>query len=146
MNMTPTCVCDQGFVAVGGMDASGVRQMNCVEPAELVPATFYQTALPALPEALPGGREVALTDPQPMLGVEPDPTNGEPAPDPVMTASFPMPRSNPALPGSETFTQIESPRSSSSGCSVPAGGGQKPTTFLSLLAALGLVLSHRRRA
>src|SRR5690606_31752337 len=34
MNMTPTCVCNPGYVAIGSFDASGQRRTACVEPLE----------------------------------------------------------------------------------------------------------------
>jgi hypothetical protein len=58
VNMTPTCVCDQGFIAVGGVDENGARRLSCVEPDAEVPVTFYDKSMPALPLDLPGGREL----------------------------------------------------------------------------------------
>jgi hypothetical protein len=77
VNMTPTCVCDQGFVAVGSARGGG-RQLTCVEPEAEVPANFYARRLADLPLDLPGGREL------------PD----EPS------AAFPMPREVPAAAAS----------------------------------------------
>lgn len=85
MNMTPTCVCDEGFVATGSIDASGQRVTTCVAPAEPVPVSFYQRRLPALPASLPGGREVdgapspGDSDPVVVDPVTGDPTTGDPA-------------------------------------------------------------------
>jgi hypothetical protein len=56
MNMTPTCVCDAGFVAVGSFNATGARTTSCEKPTITVPMTFYQQRLPDLPKDLPGGR------------------------------------------------------------------------------------------
>jgi hypothetical protein len=56
MNMTPTCVCDEGFVAVGSFNATGGRTTSCQKPMVTVPTTFYQQRLPDLPKDLPGGR------------------------------------------------------------------------------------------
>jgi hypothetical protein len=58
MNMTPTCVCDEGFVAIGSLSAEGVRQTTCTQPLEPVPSAFYEVRLPALPAGMPGGRIV----------------------------------------------------------------------------------------
>jgi hypothetical protein len=73
VNMTPTCVCDQGFIAVGGVDAGGARRLSCVEPDTEVPKAFYAASLPELPLDLPGGREVPRAP----------------------SAAFPMPRETP---------------------------------------------------
>ena len=48
MNMTTTCKCDRGFMAVAAADGS----LNCRAPAEPIPYTFYARALPA--PAIPG--------------------------------------------------------------------------------------------
>ncbi|MEM1414322.1 MAG: DUF2330 domain-containing protein [Myxococcota bacterium] len=62
MNMTPTCACDRGFVAVGSL-VDGARSTRCVAPVEPVPTTFYQaTVLPPRPTNLPAGRTVELPD------------------------------------------------------------------------------------
>jgi len=65
MNLTPTCLCEQGFVATASLADDGTRQMTCVEPLTRVPLEFYQARLPALPEQLPGGREVRRSAPPP---------------------------------------------------------------------------------
>ena len=63
MNMTPTCACDRGFVAVGSL-VDGVRSTRCVEPTEPVPPSFYAaTVLPARPTNLPAGRAVDVPAP-----------------------------------------------------------------------------------
>ena len=64
MNMTPTCVCDKGFVAVGSLTAEGVRQTTCLAPDTEVPDTFYEQRLPELPPEIPGGRPVDVPEPQ----------------------------------------------------------------------------------
>jgi uncharacterized protein (TIGR03382 family) len=63
MNMTPTCVCDRGAVAVGSLDPEGMRQTNCVNPLQEVPPSFYEQRLPPLPLELPGGRIVDVPPP-----------------------------------------------------------------------------------
>jgi hypothetical protein len=73
VNLTPTCVCDQGYVAVP-VGTQGSRSTRCVEPAETVPRRFYATALVDLPELLPGGRDVELV-PTPA-----EPAGGYPTP------------------------------------------------------------------
>src|SRR5262249_33841163 len=66
MNMTPTCQCDVGYVAVGSVDSNGARRTRCVAPKDEVPIDFYRQELPARPAGLPGGREMlALVPPPP---------------------------------------------------------------------------------
>jgi MYXO-CTERM domain-containing protein len=140
MNLTPTCVCDQGYVAVGQIDTDGTRKMNCVKPTAAVPAAFYAHTLPALPEALPGGREVKLTEPEPM------PAPGI-TPEPAVSADFPMPRSNPELGPSQV--PVGGPcckrdtKSDDSGCNLSAPDSSRASW--GWLAALGLAASWRRR-
>jgi MYXO-CTERM domain-containing protein len=142
MNMTPTCVCDQGFVAVGGIDAAGARAMNCVTPPELVPPSFYQRALAPLPEALPGGRPVTITDPAPMQSTG----EGGENPDVIPPASvdFPMPRFDPSVPGSDTFVQA-TPSRSSGACNVSHGRPSGPGLGFAAALVLGLAALRRRR-
>ncbi|WP_437933549.1 DUF2330 domain-containing protein [Sorangium sp. So ce341] len=63
MNMTPTCRCSTGYVAVGAIAADGSRETTCVLPDEPVPASFYDRRVPNLPDSLPGGREVDVPPP-----------------------------------------------------------------------------------
>lgn len=60
MNLTPTCVCDEGLVAIGDFDDLGVRSTRCVTPTEGVPPSFYDWRPMPLPASLPGGRVVDL--------------------------------------------------------------------------------------
>jgi hypothetical protein len=80
VNLAPTCVCDQGYVAVGGFAGppGSSPQLSCVAPRSWVPVSFYNAALPALPDDLPGGRDVTLSD-----------------------GSFPLPRFNAAAAATE---------------------------------------------
>jgi hypothetical protein len=136
MNLTPTCVCDQGYVAVGQIAEDGVtRKMNCVQPMQAVPAAFYSSTLPALPEALPGGREVVLTEP------EPPPASGTP-PAPAQNAGFPMPRSNPELGPSQVPVRGAS-TGGGGGCSLGTTGSRAPAW--AWLVPLGVAASLRRR-
>jgi MYXO-CTERM domain-containing protein len=130
MNLTPTCVCDQGFVAVAEPAQGGASKLRCVAPMQQVPGSFYASTLPALPPALPGGREVILTVPMamPTAGADPEPT-------PV---GFPMPRSNPDLGPSQIPVAQQR---SDGGCSL--GNGGAPTW--AWLVALGAAASLRRR-
>lgn len=68
MNMTPTCVCDRGMVAVGSISEEGVRSTECVSPSTAVPSDFYDIRLPARPAALPAGRPVDVPPPSVSLG------------------------------------------------------------------------------
>ncbi|MDC0681252.1 DUF2330 domain-containing protein [Sorangium atrum] len=63
MNMTPTCRCSTGYVAVGAIAADGSRATTCVLPDEPVPASFYDRRVPQLPDSLPGGRPVDVPPP-----------------------------------------------------------------------------------
>ncbi|MCS6799454.1 MAG: DUF2330 domain-containing protein [Myxococcota bacterium] len=63
-NMTPTCVCDAGMVAVGWFEESGARRTRCVAPSSPVPPSFYDRRLPPLPADLPGGRTVDVPPPR----------------------------------------------------------------------------------
>lgn len=58
MNMTPTCVCDRGLVAIGDIDEDGVRSTSCVTPTAEIPDTFYMERLADRPVSLPAGRDV----------------------------------------------------------------------------------------
>jgi hypothetical protein len=137
MNLTPTCVCDQGYVAVGQLASDGItRQMSCAQPMQAVPAAFYASTLPALPEALPGGREVILTEPAPM------PVPGA-TPEPMPNADFPMPRSNPDLGPSQVPVASASSGGGGGGCSLGAAGTD--ASRWSWLVALAAAASLRRR-
>ncbi|WP_437310954.1 DUF2330 domain-containing protein [Sorangium sp. So ce388] len=63
MNMTPTCRCSTGYVAVGAIADDGSRETTCVLPDEPVPASFYDGRVPPLPDSLPGGRPVDVPPP-----------------------------------------------------------------------------------
>jgi len=63
MNLTPTCVCGRGLVAVGSLDADGGRQTRCTTPIDYIPARFYEQRLPSRPTTLPAGRIVEVPPP-----------------------------------------------------------------------------------
>ncbi|MDH5492084.1 MAG: hypothetical protein OEY14_09025, partial [Myxococcales bacterium] len=63
MNMTPTCVCDEGLVAVGALDADGSRLTTCVGPVEPVPDAFYDRRLPERPVTAHVGRDYVIEPP-----------------------------------------------------------------------------------
>jgi len=63
INMTPTCECVQGMVAVGSIDAAtGARSTNCIAPDAPVPGSFYNLRLPNRPASLPAGQIVTVPD------------------------------------------------------------------------------------
>jgi MYXO-CTERM domain-containing protein len=129
VNMTPTCVCDQGFVAIGSFDPSGARRTRCVAPSETVPREFYDKRLAALPDELPGGREVVVV----VADVTPPAPSGMPEPP---STGFPMPRPNPDLGASPSA-------SDDGGCSMSPGASPAPWLLAGLLAA---ARARRRRA
>jgi hypothetical protein len=67
INMTPTCVCDQGYVAYGSFNADGTRRTTCAKPMLAVPSEFYLQRLPNLPASLPGGRSVMVDMAMPVV-------------------------------------------------------------------------------
>jgi hypothetical protein len=67
VNMTPTCICDQGYVAIGSIDPDGTRNTTCVKPMVKVPEDFYQQRLPDLPASLPGGRTADVDMDRPVV-------------------------------------------------------------------------------
>jgi len=125
MNMTPTCVCDQGFVAVGSIDmTTGTRRTRCEAPTEAVPSDFYEKRLPALPSELPGGREVVVAEVMP------------PVTPPTVTpplGEFPMPRQSPDLGGSSGPNPVAN--GGGGGCNVAPGASSAPWLLAWLLAA-----------
>lgn len=56
MNMTPTCECAEGAVAIGSFAAGGGRLTSCLTPLVEVPGDFYNRRLTDRPSALPAGR------------------------------------------------------------------------------------------
>jgi MYXO-CTERM domain-containing protein len=119
VNLTPTCVCDQGYVAVMRTTSDGSRRVECVEPGNAVPVEFYDKRLPSLPLDLPGGREVNV----PGVG------SSEPG-----APGFPLPRENPALS-----------RGDSGGCSVGAPRPAPAPGWFGPLALIGLGAASRLR-
>lgn len=58
VNMTPTCVCDQGYVAM--KTGSTSRAMTCVRPSKPIQENFYKDKLP---EVMNPGRTVVVMPP-----------------------------------------------------------------------------------
>jgi hypothetical protein len=139
MNLTPTCVCDQGFVAVGSVDPNGARRVRCTAPDDVVPAAFYDKRLPGLPSELPGGRDVGVAEVVPMV----TPPVGMPTPPVVAepSAGFPMPRANPEYPPPPSTSNANT-----GGCQLDARSrGATSSAALLGMAALGLTLAGARR-
>jgi hypothetical protein len=67
VNMTPTCVCDAGYVAHGAIDAEGTRTTTCSKPMVAVPMEFYAQRLPDLPSSLPTSRHVDVDRSKPVV-------------------------------------------------------------------------------
>jgi hypothetical protein len=103
MNMTPTCVCDQGYVAVA-QPTEGGRGVDCVAPDEVVPPAFYEKRLAALPLDLPGGRDVGVPE---VEALDLPPSNPPTIPEPP-SGAFPMPRANPDYPPATRATNTGS--------------------------------------
>jgi hypothetical protein len=130
MNLTPTCVCNVGAVAVGSFDEEGSRRTRCVAPADAVPSTFYSKRLPALPVDLPGGREVDSSM---------DPPGMENLPAPVDPSS---------KDGGAPIHGAASAQSSGGGCgpcAVTAPRNGAPASVWAGLCVLGAALALRRR-
>lgn len=147
VNMTPTCVCDQGYVAVGDFSEDGQRSTECVEPSEVIDPTFYDGSLPELPDDLPGGRDVMVL---------PDGSAGEAS---SVTTSTSTSGGTTSASGGTTNTDGTGPQSATSGSADDAGSDDAgcscrlssprqepaPVAWLGLLA-LGAGLVRRWRA
>lgn len=117
MNLTPTCECEAGYVAVGRIE-SGARRTECVKPMKAVPKAFYNRRPPALAAGMVAGRLIEL----------------------------PPPEAEPDLPMSDTYgAPRPSKPKKGGGCSVDASASGGVGAALSLLA-LSLTLYRRRRA
>jgi hypothetical protein len=121
MNMTPTCVCDQGYVAALDPRPDSSTALTCVEPDEPVPPGFYEQRLAALPPELPGGREL---DVEALLA-----RAGAP-----LGADFPMPDPRPPV-----VLHIDD------GCGLGRHASARPCAILLVLGAFGLRYGRRRQ-
>jgi hypothetical protein len=63
MNMTATCACEDGYVAIPAVATDGARSATCVMPKETVPSAFYNRRPPARDPSLPIGRALTLKAP-----------------------------------------------------------------------------------
>jgi Uncharacterized protein conserved in bacteria (DUF2330) len=120
INMTPTCSCDAGFVAVGSFDSGGARSTSCRKPMIDVPLAFYEQRLPDLPAELPGGRKQAVSK----LPV-------------IQPSMDDLGSNNGALPSGASNADDD--------CSVAAVGGERTGGDHAWLLALSLLVFVRRR-
>jgi hypothetical protein len=95
VNMTPTCVCDRGFVALGSFAADGTRSTRCEQPMIEVPDSFYTQRLPDLPPELPGGRLMEVDPMRPVV----NPTIGD-----MGSMGMPVPNDGPPGAGEDEPT------------------------------------------
>jgi hypothetical protein len=146
INMTPTCVCDRGFVALGSFAADGARATRCEQPMIEVPGEFYGQRLPDLPMELPGGRVMQV---DPMLPVV------EPTLDDMGSIGMPVPRADdaPAPGGGSAGQGGQDPSPAAAAPSARDDGGCAVSTpgalgsaQLGALWLLGLLWLRRRRA
>ena len=140
VNLTPTCVCDRGYVALANVDSSGARSISCIEPAEAVPAAFYEKRLAALPPELPGGRDVPIPEPT-RVPTAVDPYGPLPIPEPTPSADFPMPR---VTPGYEPSARPVA-SSSDGGCGLGNGAAANGAAGVAALALAAARLRRRAR-
>jgi hypothetical protein len=126
MNMTPTCECEHGYVALGSLANDGTRSARCVKPRASVPDAFYNRRPIARDPDLPLGRDEEIAVPSG------DSDKDDPVPEGNMTAR-----------GLEPGT----PRSGGDdgGCSVSARRGEGQMSLFALAGiALAFVRSRRR--
>ena len=122
MNLTPTCACDEGYVAVGSLD-NAKRQTTCVMPSAQIAKSFYNRRPPALSDGMIAGRLVTLAAPMAAPDVAMPTRYGDPAPlTPVVS------------------DPVESKHD---GCRAAAGGS---ACSAGMLLALAWLARRRRRA
>ncbi|MDB4975736.1 MAG: putative rane-associated protein [Myxococcaceae bacterium] len=80
MNLTPTCVCEQGYVAVGGLAQKGKRQTRCALPTAAIDKSFYNRRPPALAEGMVAGRQVTVPPAKGRADVQTPARYGDPVP------------------------------------------------------------------
>jgi hypothetical protein len=140
VNMTPTCVCNQGFVAVAALTPEGMRLTSCATPDAAIPESFYNQRLPELPPEFPGGRPVEVP--------EPEPTTSSSDSSSTTTGSV---ASGSGVGGTGVGAggepnAAESESSGGGGCSVVAGAGAPAGALAFAWAGLAFGAMRRRRA
>jgi hypothetical protein len=147
VNMTPTCICDHGYVATGSVASDGTRNTRCSKPVSAVPSGFYALRLPDLPESLPGGRTTSVDLDRPVVEPKMSDLSSSAVPARASQAN-PAKTKGRAGTASEDSTSIDgSPprsRTSSGGCAVAAGADSWYAAAL-YTAVLGAWLARRRR-
>ncbi len=115
VNMTPTCVCAKGMVAIPSGEG---RAVSCVVPDLRVPDEFYTQPLSELDPELIAGRSKIVMPADTPEGIE--------------------------LPEESEAAASEYIASSDTGCEVRQTRGTRMQILLSILSALGFVLLRRR--
>lgn len=139
VNLTPTCVCEQGYIAVGNFTEDGQRETTCIAPTEAIEASFYDRQLPALPENMPGGRD----DVMPPAG------GGSGGGSTISTSSTTPTNSggtaaDPADPAEPAAMADADGKSSGGACSMGSTGQRSaPLVWLGMIAA-GLAFTRRQ--
>jgi hypothetical protein len=129
INMTPTCICDQGYVAHGSFNADGSRQTTCAKPMLPVPPEFYLQRLPNLPASLPGGRSVVTDMEMPVVQPSMDDLGS-------MSGALPKPNATPERASDDA----------SSGCSASSADASSVYGAILCAVALAIWLTTKRRS
>jgi hypothetical protein len=129
INMTPTCVCDQGYVAYGSFNADGTRKTTCAKPMLAVPSEFYLQRLPALPASLPGGRSVVVDMEMPVVRPSMSDLGS-------MSGALPMPNPKPEAAADDV----------SSGCSTSKADATSVYGAILCAIALAIWFTTKRRS
>jgi hypothetical protein len=122
MNMTPTCQCDEGYVARGQVASDGTRSARCLTPTTAVPVAFYNRRPPERDTSLPLGREEEM-----------------PAPAGLSDVDDPVPEGNVAAGGGGRMKR------SSSSCAVTTQADRGLGLEALLAGCAGLLVATRRR-
>lgn len=115
MNLTPTCVCDEGYVAIA--PSAATRTVECALPTTAIPKGFYNRRPPPLAPGMVAGRTLPLAAAAGPSDVELPPMYGAPSSAPTLEPEV---------------------KTKSGGCALATGTH-------GLWLALGLLLWRRRR-
>lgn len=132
VNMTPTCVCNEGYIATGSFDDEGARLTTCIEPSDPIPGDFYDERLPDSPLGLVG-REVDVPDP---------PDGGATTSGSTATGGSGGSDGSGGSAGAGATNSAKATGTRASGCSVVGVEGRGFPAWLGLLSMLAL---RRRR-